>query len=75
MESVFGYVTVLPGAFSAYRYEAIQNEPLVQYFRVEENTIKDLGPFISNMYLAEDRVHHAGTHTHALAHMHARSPW
>jgi chitin synthase len=56
MESVFGYVSVLPGAFSAYRWKAIRGEPLNAYFYLEENSVKDMGPFMANMYLAEDRV-------------------
>ncbi|KAF8259401.1 chitin synthase-domain-containing protein [Lactarius quietus] len=60
-ESVFGYITVLPGAFSAYRYIALQNDahgegPLQKYFLGE--TLHGAGAdiFTANMYLAEDRI-------------------
>lgn len=52
-ESNFGFITVLPGAFSAYRFEAIKGEPLRQYFMGDDLNAK---VFISNMYLAEDRI-------------------
>lgn len=56
MESWFGFVSVLPGAFCCYRWKAIQGAPLAQYFTVEERTLHSLGPLVANMYLAEDRV-------------------
>ncbi|KAK6496498.1 Chitin synthase, class 2 [Arthrobotrys musiformis] len=62
LESVFGYITVLPGAFSAYRYHALQNDPvtghgpLSQYFKGETLHGRDADVFTANMYLAEDRI-------------------
>ena len=61
LKSVFGYITVLPGAFSAYRYIALQNhtmgEGLLQkYFLGEKMHGAGADIFTANMYLAEDRV-------------------
>lgn len=57
MESVFGYITVLPGAFSGYRYEALNGTPLDKYFILETPEYrKNVAPFEANMYLAEDRI-------------------
>ncbi|GJJ71540.1 chitin synthase [Entomortierella parvispora] len=62
LESVFGYISVLPGAFSAYRYKALRDSspgvgPLSSYFKGETmHTSGDAGIFESNMYLAEDRI-------------------
>ncbi|KAB8215126.1 chitin synthase-domain-containing protein [Aspergillus novoparasiticus] len=64
LESSFGYVSVLPGAFSAYRYRAIMGRPLEQYFHGDHTLSKRLGKkgiegmniFKKNMFLAEDRI-------------------
>ncbi|KAJ3206463.1 Chitin synthase, class 2 [Entophlyctis luteolus] len=59
-ESCFGFISVLPGAFSAYRYKALQNDengvgPLEKYFEGETlNDESDISK--ANMYLAEDRI-------------------
>lgn len=61
LESVFGYISVLPGAFSAYRYIALQNDvtgegPLQKYFLGEKMHGAGADIFTANMYLAEDRI-------------------
>jgi chitin synthase len=59
LESVFGYISVLPGAFSAYRFKALRGRPLEAYFKGEAMHMPGAAPagtFTSNMYLAEDRI-------------------
>lgn len=69
LESLFGYITVLPGALSAYRYIALTNHadgtgPLASYFKGEDllnglDAAKKSNKnnfFEANMYLAEDRI-------------------
>ncbi|KAE8152237.1 chitin synthase-domain-containing protein [Aspergillus avenaceus] len=61
MESSFGFISVLPGAFSAYRFVALQNDkngqgPLERYFLGEKMHGANAGIFTANMYLAEDRI-------------------
>ncbi|KAL9054881.1 MAG: hypothetical protein Q9162_003914 [Coniocarpon cinnabarinum] len=64
LESTFGYVSVLPGAFSAYRFRAIMGRPLEQYFHGDHTLAKKYGKkgiegmniFKKNMFLAEDRI-------------------
>lgn len=61
---MFGYVSVLPGAFSAYRYRVILGRPLEQYFHGDHSLAEHLGDqgingmsiFQKNMFLAEDRI-------------------
>ncbi|KAL9103410.1 MAG: hypothetical protein Q9163_001549 [Psora crenata] len=64
LESSFGYVSVLPGAFSAYRRRAIMGRPLEQYFHGDHTAtklnkgkgIENMNIFKKNMFLAEDRI-------------------
>lgn len=61
LESTFGYVSVLPGAFSAYRYKAVSGDPLHGYFlgdhtKNDPKGINYMNIFKKNMFLAEDRI-------------------
>ncbi|KAI8877991.1 glycosyltransferase family 2 protein [Backusella circina FSU 941] len=69
LESFLGYIQVLPGAFSAYRYQALLDDeegegPLKKYFMGDISSVTDSnkkyvnekGIFEANMYLAEDRI-------------------
>ncbi|EWC48492.1 chitin synthase C [Drechslerella stenobrocha 248] len=71
LESAFGFISVLPGAFSAYRFAALQSRkglpgsvkdkdvpegPLEKYFKGESMHGANSGFFDANMYLAEDRI-------------------
>lgn len=56
LESVIGYITVLPGAFSAYRWEALTGSPLWDDYFKSICHPELMDTFQSNIYLAEDRV-------------------
>lgn len=55
IESICGFLTVLPGAFSAFRWLAVDGEPLRRYFYGLYSQA-ELNAFEANMYLAEDRI-------------------
>ena len=57
-ESLFGFISVLPGAFSTFRWRCIQGEPLEAFLRGAKGSKCELSFnwFQSNMYLAEDRI-------------------
>ena len=53
-EQFYGFISVLPGAFSMFRMDSIRGRPLQQYF-AGLNTGSN-SCFKANMYLAEDRI-------------------
>jgi chitin synthase len=56
LESIFGFITVLPGAFSAYRWSAVKGEPLWLDYFMSFRHPENMDAYHSNIYLAEDRV-------------------
>jgi len=64
LESAFGYLSVLPGAYSAYGFRAIVGRPLEQYFHGDVTLARRLGKkglfgmnaFQRNLFLAEDWI-------------------
>ena len=56
LESLFGFVTVLPGAFSGYRWKYLNGEPLDEHYFYAIRPDAKVNCFFANMFLAEDRV-------------------
>jgi cellulose synthase/poly-beta-1,6-N-acetylglucosamine synthase-like glycosyltransferase len=60
LESLIGYITVLPGAFSGYRYSALHpyeyDGPLWGHYFQSFRQPYNMNCYKSNIYLAEDRV-------------------
>ena len=59
-ESLFGFVSVLPGAFSTFRWECIKGRPLNEFLKGSKDEFGDISKMMSwsnaNKYLAEDRI-------------------
>ena len=59
-ESLFGFVSVLPGAFSTFRWEAIKGRPLNEFLKGANDDFWDSSKIMhwadANKYLAEDRI-------------------
>lgn len=59
-ESLFGFVSVLPGAFSTFRWECIKGVPLDTFLKGAVDEFGDITKirscFEANKYLAEDRI-------------------
>lgn len=53
-ESFFGFNSVLPGAYSMFRWKAIKGKPLDEFFKI--NKVEEPSCSEANEFLAEDRV-------------------
>ena len=60
MESFFGFVSVLPGAFSTFRWKCINGQPLKEFLKGAKDEFGMLNKlqscYTANKFLAEDRI-------------------
>jgi len=60
LETLFGFVSVLPGAFSTFRWECIRGKPVDEFLKGSKDEFGDMTHIMpcsdANKYLAEDRI-------------------
>jgi cellulose synthase/poly-beta-1,6-N-acetylglucosamine synthase-like glycosyltransferase len=60
IETLFGFVSVLPGAFSTFRWECIDGAPIDEFLKGSKDEFGDMTHIMpcsdANKYLAEDRL-------------------
>ena len=60
MESFFGFVSVLPGAFSTFRWQCINGTPLNEFLKGAKDEFGMINKlqscYTANKFLAEDRI-------------------
>lgn len=54
VESAFGFCSVLPGAYCVFRWKAISEDPLEEFYKGDDKDEHNL--FKANQFLAEDRI-------------------
>ncbi|OMJ95959.1 hypothetical protein SteCoe_513 [Stentor coeruleus] len=56
LESIIGYVSILPGSFSAYRWERLDNDDILKAYFYSHRKWDAMNIFTASMHLIQDRI-------------------